>query len=76
MCKKGLWLGTGHTRGSRPAAHGLACGVVRDCIPIVVQEGAVAGYWQSPAAGAMRLTADACGVARLLSADKPERRVI
>jgi hypothetical protein len=44
------------TRGLRHAAHGLACGVMRGCVPIVVQEGAVAGYWPSPAACAMRLT--------------------
>jgi hypothetical protein len=44
------------TRGSRHAAHGLACGVVRGLIPINVQEGDVAVYWPSPAARAMRLT--------------------
>jgi hypothetical protein len=51
------------TRGLRHAAHGRACGVVRGCIPIDVQEGDVAGYWPSPAARAQRLTAAADAVA-------------
>jgi hypothetical protein len=66
--RRGAWLisdrrarrrcgcGLAITRGSRHAAHGLACGVVRDCIPIDVHEGDVAVDWPSPAARAQRLT--------------------
>ena len=46
---------------------------MRDFLPMPLQEGDVAVYWPSPAACAMRLTADACGVARLHSND-PARR--
>jgi hypothetical protein len=40
---------------------------MRGCIPMNLREGDVAVCWPSPAARAMRLTSDACGVARLHS---------
>ena len=52
------------TRGWRHAAHGLACGVMRGCVPIVVQEGDVAVYWPSPAACAQYRQIDILIVSR------------
>jgi len=46
---------------------------MRDFLPMTLQQGDVAVDWPSPAAGAMRLTSDACGVARLHSIE-PARR--
>ena len=40
---------------------------------MTLQEGDVAVYWPSPAARAMRLTSDACGVAQLHSIEPAGR---
>jgi hypothetical protein len=41
------------TRGWRHAAHGNTPAAWSGCIPMTIQQGDVAVYWQSPAGGAL-----------------------
>ena len=68
-----MWLCTGHHPRLAPCGSRQTPAAWRGCIPLNLQEGDVAVCWPSPAARAMRLTSDACGVARLNSND-PARR--